>query len=118
MTTARARLVDPTLTRWYHCITRCVRRAFLLGEGGFDRKQWIEDRLKELAGIFSISMGGFSVMDNHLHVLVRTDPATAEAWTDEDVVRRWGRLFPPRGAGRKALPVTEDWVKQQLHKPE
>ena len=57
-------------------------------------------------------------MDNHLHVLVRLDPATAELWTDEDVVRRWGRLFPPRGAGRKALPVTEDWVKQQLQKPE
>ena len=118
MTIARAQLVDPSMTRWYHCITRCVRRAFLLGEGGFDRKQWIEDRLKELAGIFSISVAGFSVLDNHLHVLVRIDPATADGWSDEEVVRRWGRLFPPRGAGRKALPVTEDWVKQQLQKPE
>jgi len=118
MTIARAQLVDPTLTRWYHCITRCVRRAFLLGEGGFDRKQWIEDRLRHLAEIFSISVGGFAVMDNHLHVLVRIDPATAEAWSDEDVVRRWGKLFPPRGAGRKELPVTEAWVNQQLQKPE
>jgi len=50
MTIARAQLIDPTVTRWYHCITRCVRRAFLLGERGFDRKQWIEDRLKELQG--------------------------------------------------------------------
>ena len=32
MTMARAHLVDPAVTRWYHCITRCVRRAFLLGE--------------------------------------------------------------------------------------
>ena len=33
MTMARAHLVDVSVTRWYHCITRCVRRAFLLGEG-------------------------------------------------------------------------------------
>jgi REP element-mobilizing transposase RayT len=73
MTMARAHLVDSAVTRWYHCVTRCVRRAFLLGEGPGNRKQWIENRLEELAEIFAISVGGFSVMDNHLHVLVRLD---------------------------------------------
>ncbi len=37
MTIARAHLVDPAVTRWYYCITRCVRRAFSLGEGPNDR---------------------------------------------------------------------------------
>ena len=37
MTIARAHLVDPSVSRWYHCVTRCVRRAFLLGEGASDR---------------------------------------------------------------------------------
>ena len=45
MTIARKEMVDLSLTRWYHCITRCVRRAFLLGEGLLDRKQWVEDRV-------------------------------------------------------------------------
>ena len=27
---ARAHLVDPAVTRWYHCITRCVRSRFCL----------------------------------------------------------------------------------------
>jgi REP element-mobilizing transposase RayT len=84
MTMARAHLVDPAVTHWYHCITRCVRRAFLLSEANgneneepFDGKQWIELRLQELAEIFSVAVGGFSVMDNHLHVLVRLDPDVA-----------------------------------------
>jgi hypothetical protein len=29
-------------------VTRCVRRAFLLGEGPLDRKEWIDRRLEEL----------------------------------------------------------------------
>ena len=74
---ARAHLVDPGVTRWYHCVTRCVRRALLLGEGPGNRKQWIENRVEELAEIFAIAVGGFSVMDNHLHVLVRLDPDVA-----------------------------------------
>jgi hypothetical protein len=44
MTIARRELVDVSVTPWYHCIARCVRRAFLLGAGLLDRKQWVEDR--------------------------------------------------------------------------
>jgi hypothetical protein len=58
MTIARAHLVDPSVSRWYHCVTRCVRRAFLLGDEHQDRKSWIERRLQELAEIFAISVGG------------------------------------------------------------
>jgi len=81
MAIARVHLVDLAVTRWYHCITCCVRRAFLLGEGESNRKVWIEKRLEELAQIFSIAVGGFSVLDNHLHLLVRLDPDVAAAWS-------------------------------------
>jgi REP element-mobilizing transposase RayT len=114
MTMARAHLVDVSVTRWYHCITRCVRRAFLLAEGPENRKDWIEHRLQELAEIFAVSVGGFSVMDNHLHVLVRLDPDTASGWSDEEVVRRWGQLFPPRDKSRQPLPVSKTWVEWRL----
>jgi REP element-mobilizing transposase RayT len=86
----------------------------LLGEGGSDRKQWIESRLQELADLFSIAVGGFAVLDNHLHVLVRLDPQRAGAWSDEEVVRRWGRLFPPRDQARQPLEVSQAWVEGRL----
>jgi REP element-mobilizing transposase RayT len=114
MTIARKKLVDVSVTPWYHCITRCVRRALLLGEGLFDRRQWVEDRVEELAQIFAVGVGGFSVMDNHLHLLVRLDQKVAGDWSDDEVVRRWGRLYPPRDKSRKPLPISEEWVQGRL----
>jgi hypothetical protein len=114
MAIARAQLVDTSLARWYHCVTRCVRKAFLLGEGDKNRKEWLQNRLEELADVFAVAVGGFSVMDNHLHVLVRLDPDVAQAWSDDEVVRRWGRLFPPRDKSRQPMPVTEHWIQWRL----
>jgi hypothetical protein len=37
MTTPRSRIVE--VTPWYHCISRCVRKAFLCGEEFAHRKQ-------------------------------------------------------------------------------
>ena len=114
MTVARSKLVDVAVTPWYHVISKTVRGAFLLAEGDSDRKQWIEDRLKELSTLFAVEVGGFAVLDNHLHVLVRLEPERIREWSDEDVVGRWGELFPPRGKDRTPLPVTRTWIEQKL----
>lgn len=96
MTTARCQIVDLSVTRFYHCISRCVRGAFLCGAGLEHRKQWLENRLELLAASFAVSVAGFSIMDNHLHVLVRLDEEQVSKWTDEEVVRRWLAIYPPR----------------------
>jgi REP element-mobilizing transposase RayT len=74
---ARAKFVDATAT----CTTarREVRRAVLLSEGVHNRKEWLEKRLEELAGISAVAVGGFSVMNDHLHLLQRLDPEVAQA---------------------------------------
>ena len=114
MTIARRQLIDVSVTRWYHCISRCVRGASLLGDGSFDRKEWLETRIEELAQVFAMGVGGFSVMDSHLHLLLRLDPDVAAGWSDDDVVRRWGRLYPPRDKSRQPLPISDDWVRGKL----
>ena len=86
----------------FHLINRCVRRTYLCGKekrSGKDyshRKQWIRDRLEELAGIFGIDVLGFAVLSNHLHVVARTRPDVVKGWSDEEVALRWWRLFPQR----------------------
>ena len=117
MTVARSDLVDVEVTRFYHCISRRVRRAFLCGEGFEHRKQWIEDRLELLACCFAMSVCGFAVMDNHLHDLVRLDAQDAKNWSEKEVVRRSIRVYPPRFLYRAfRRPVNErDWPLSNLY---
>ncbi|MCH2097262.1 MAG: hypothetical protein MK142_02620, partial [Pseudomonadales bacterium] len=94
----RAFTVDPEQPGFYHCISRCVRRAWLCGEDPvsgrcFDhRRNWIEQRLISLADSFAVGLFAWAVMSNHTHVVLRIDPKLPERWSDEDVARRWARL--------------------------
>ena len=59
MTTARSQLVDPSSPGYYHCVSRCVRRAWLCGLDQFTgqsfehQRGWIEDRLLEMRNTFA-----------------------------------------------------------------
>ncbi len=113
MTTARAELVDLEVTRWYHCMNRCVRGEPLLGEGATDRKQWLAERLEQLTQIFPVSVGAFSLLDDRINVLVRLDPKAAARLSAADVARRWGAVIPPRNTKRQQLPIVDAWVRSR-----
>jgi REP element-mobilizing transposase RayT len=86
-----------------------------MGEGFEDRKQWIEDRLKQLCSVFAVSVGGFAIMDNHLHVLCRLDPDDANLWSAEEVIRRWIAIYPPANLAVEDELVLQKWVAQATH---
>jgi hypothetical protein len=99
---ARKEIFDETVVGVYHCVSRCVRRAFLCGTDDFTgrnfdhRKVWMQLRLEVLAGIFGLDVLGFSLMSNHIHVLVRNRPDVVADRSDEDVARRRLLLHPFR----------------------
>jgi REP element-mobilizing transposase RayT len=95
----RKRQVSLQDTPYYHCISRCVRRAFLCGKDshtGFDfehRRQWIVDRIKLLCSVFSVDLCAYAIMSNHYHIVVRIDADATTHWSDEEVARRWLQIF-------------------------
>ncbi|QDV13482.1 hypothetical protein CA51_33720 [Rosistilla oblonga] len=99
---ARGEVIDPEQVQIVHCIERCVRRAYLCGEDPYTgqsfqhRRGWIRERLEFLASCFAIDCLTFSIMSNHLHLVLRSRPDVVAAWSDEEVARRWLRLFPIR----------------------
>ncbi len=116
MTIARREIVADGEVGAYHCIARCVRRAFLCGKDeltgkSFDhRKQWVRDRLEQLAGVFAIDVGGFAVMDNHLHVILRVRPDVVEHWSAEEVTGMWRSIF----GKRPVTPKERTSLKMQI----
>lgn len=112
MTRPRSAIVSPDVTRYYHCVTRCVRQAFLLQKGKTDRKKWLKDRLKEVADVYAVSVSNFAILDNHFHLLLRLDVDIANSWSDEEVIKRWAILHPPK-VKRKPIKVTELWIAEE-----
>ncbi|HMM78222.1 MAG TPA: transposase [Gammaproteobacteria bacterium] len=88
-----------TDTPYYHCIGRCVRRSYLCGKDpvsgrNFDhRKGIILERLKLLTETFAIDLCAYALMSNHYHLVVKLEPKRAAAWTEEEVAKRWRRLY-------------------------
>ena len=90
-------LVRRSDTPYYHCVSRCVRRAFLCGRDGQTgkcyehRRQWIVERLHLVASIFAIDICAYSIMTNHYHVVLKLN--SSEDWSDREVISRWLLLF-------------------------
>ena len=99
MTQARSKQVSLQDTRYYHLISRCVRRAYLCGEDSHTkqsfehRRQWMVDRIRFLTTVFAIDVAAYAVMSNHYHLVVYIDESEALAWSEEEVCQRWQQLY-------------------------
>lgn len=86
-------------TPYYHVVSRCVRRAFLCGvdkSTGRDyehRREWIENEILRLGGLFALGVSAFAVMSNHFHIVLYINIKQSKGWSEAEVIDRWHRLF-------------------------
>ena len=99
MTRPRSQIVSLAETPCYHCISRCVRRAFPCGEDrysgkNFDRRRpWLADRLALLGEILAIDIAACAVMSSHRHLVLHFDKSRARTWGRDEVIHRWVCLY-------------------------
>jgi len=106
----RKQLVSLDATPYYHCTSRCVRRAFLCGIDHYTgqnyehRRQWVEERILFLAEVFAIDVCAYAVMNNHHHVVLHLNKVKSLHWTEHEVCERWHKLY-------KGTPLTQKFAR-------
>ena len=103
-------------TPYYHCVSRCVRRAFLCGYDRFTgrsfehRRAFIESELLRLGQVFYLDVVAYAVMPNHFHVVVFVDQAAQHDAEAADIVRRWHQIH-------QGNTVSEKYLKHETLQP-
>ena len=119
MPTSRANQVDLSVTPYYHCMVRCVRRAFLCGKDSYTgqnfehRRDWVRERLRFLSSVFAIDICAYAVMSNHLHLVLHVDADRAGRWGAAEIVERYCKLYPTANPAYKLLPPAKQRARRE-----
>jgi len=129
MTQSRQSQISLSDTPYYHCISRCVRRAYLCGEDKYTeksfehRRQWIVERMHFLASVFNIDICAYAIMSNHYHLVLHVNDTLNESLSPQEVCKRWSQLYAKpvlvarwqseqvtsEAENKTALAIIEDW---------
>jgi hypothetical protein len=113
MTQSRESLISLSDTPYYHCISRCVRRAFLCGDDRYSgqsfehRRQWVVDRIRYLTDVFSIEVAAYGILSNHYHIVLYVNEREISDCTDSDICERWSKIY-------SLSPIVLRWQKGEL----
>lgn len=97
-------------TPFYHCVSKCVRGAFLCGFDKFSgksyehRRAWVEKEILYQSKVFAIEICAYAVMSNHTHLVLHVNRDRARSWSDREVLIRWHRLY-------RGTELTQQFVK-------
>lgn len=107
MTKSRKQQISLDATPFYHCVSRCVRRAFLCGHDQLTGRSYehrhhqIEHDVLRLGSIFFIDVAAFAVLSNHLVLHVNRPGCMNES--PKSIARRWHSVFSGNTVSTKFL---------------
>ena len=92
----------------YHCMSRTVNGEHLFGDR---EKEVLRKMLWQVADFSGVRVLTYALMDNHFHVLILV-PERREI-SDEELLRRWHRLYPkPTKYETASLKVMEQTLAE------
>ncbi|MGR6872395.1 transposase [Pseudomonas sp. HK3] len=109
MTKARSQQICLEATPYYHCVSRCVRKAYLCGidfttkQSYEHRRAWLEQEIFKQAQVFAIDIAAYAVMSNHYHVVLHINKQQADDWTFDQVIERWHTLYKGNALSQRYL---------------
>ena len=109
MTKPRSQQVCLEATPYYHCVSRCVRKAYLCGvdfvtqQNYEHRRAWLEEEILKQAQVFSIDVAAYAVMSNHYHVVLHINKHKADNWTLDQVIEHWHTLYKGNALSQRYL---------------
>ena len=116
---APGRCIGQSLVSLHHAVSSA---RVLAREGPFNRKDRLEHRLEQLLEIYSVSVGGSSVMDNHLHIVRLPAPgrlhrAEVPRWQVRDFNRANLSLRVARERVRSLVVAAQNAQKAPVDRP-
>ena len=122
MTKPRKQQISLEATPFYHCVSRCVRRAYLCGYDRLTgrsyehRRDQIESDILRLASVFFIDVAAYSVMSNHYHVVLHVDRDKCLKASAKTIAQRWHQIFSGKEVSRKFMDgeYIEPYEREQL----
>jgi len=109
MPKARKEQVSLDATPYYHCVSRCVRRAFLCGydhnsQTSYEhRREWLENEMFKQVDTFSIDIAAYAIMSNHYHIVLHVNKNKADSWSRDEVIARWHTLYKGNALSQRYL---------------
>lgn len=119
----RKKYLDLDSTKHYHCITRCVRRSFLCGYDELTKKDYnyrkeiIQNLLKILTKAYSIEVCSYSIMCNHIHLVLYVNESKVQSFSQDDILNSWSIIYPNSASKIKASILNneeESDIKQKV----
>ena len=67
--------------------------------------------------MFAVDLGSYSVLSNHLHLIVRTRPDIVAGWSDQQVACRWKMAWPQWDDGQWHREPSDEEIQQLCQDP-